>query len=634
MAPTLLRSPGLLAALTGARPRPLIRLGLGALALLAAVMTAVEPRPEALATLDEWLRDRFVRLAGSDAPEERITVVDISEASLAEIGPWPWPRTRLADLAEILLTHYRARIVALDMVLPEAGDEAGDARLASLAMHGPLALAQVFDYAAREPALTQGRLAQGEAPDLARPAATATGFIANHEGLRQARCVGNIGFTPDGDGVLRRLPVRTRYADADYPFFAAVVMACARSQTRQTSIGSSSHDLRWPAVAGEAGIWRLPWQRRWSGYTVIPAAQILAETAPAELLTGRYVLVGSSALGLTDRVATPLAPLTAGVLVHASALSALLDREEGRLPQPWPGWPLMLGWTCLSVLIGMLALSRLPAWKGIALLSALAVAWLGLAYAAVLRGSELPLTAPLVAYFVLLLTAVPYEWWLAQGEFRRIRETFSHYVAGPVLDELLRLPPSQTLKPTLREVTVLIADMEGYTPAISALSLDEAARLTKDFLDCLTRPVLEEGGTLDKYTGDGLVAFWGAPLACEDHADRAVTAGMRILAEVDALNARRGQAGFRPVRVRIGIESGIALVGDLGTPFRSAYTAVGDCINFASKLQEAARGLPVRLLIGPGTQARVRRHCLRPLHKAVLRGTQTEVDLYTAEPES
>ena len=174
--------------------------------------------------------------------------------------------------------------------------------------------------------------------------------------------------------------------------------------------------------------------------------------------------------------------------------------------------------------------------------------------------------------------------------------------------------------------------MEGYTRATSSLSLDDAATLTKDFLGCLTRPVLDGRGTLDKYTGDGLVAFWGAPLPCPDQADRAVGAALEILAEIDALNARRQNEKFEPVQVRIGIESGLALVGDLGTPFRSTYTAVGDCINFASRLEQAARNLPTQLVIGFKANSQLTQHPTISLGELTPRGTETTIKIFTVAP--
>ena len=164
---------------------------------------------------DEWLRDYFVRLHVSDEAERRIVVVDIDEASLATAGPWPWPRARLAALLESLLSDYGARGVALDMVLSERADSDGDLRLAMLAQHGPVVLAQAFDYSSRSAPLRVGALAGG-APVSGFPALVANGFVANHSGLAQATKVGNIGFVPDEDGMLRRLPMRTVFEGREY----------------------------------------------------------------------------------------------------------------------------------------------------------------------------------------------------------------------------------------------------------------------------------------------------------------------------------------------------------------------------------------------------------------------------------
>ncbi len=594
-----------------------IRLGMALLAL--ALALGLEwLRPQAMVRLDEGLRDSFLRLTAQQQTEDRVVLVDISEAALREVGPWPWPRQRVADLAEILLGDYAARTVGLDIVFPEPGDAQGDARLASLAEHAPLVLAQIFDYTPRQTPNLVGTLVGGSSEPAAAGSVAAHGYLANHAGLAKARCVGNIGYQPDADGVLRRTPLRTSFKGKSYGDFASVLLACGQN------------DMPAQAAAGDAhGLWRVPFSRALAAYTVISATDILNESAPRELLAGRYVLVGSSALGLGDRVSTPLTPLGSGMLVHAASLTGLLDLAAGALNAPWSGRPWLLAWSLLSIAVAVFWMARLTAWGGVLVLTGLVVTWLGIAFAGVARQAQWSVTAPLWAYFFLLLVAVPHEWWQAQRRTRQVLNTLSHYVARPVLDEIVRLNLQYSLKPRLCEVTVLIADMEGYTRATSSLSLEDAAALTKDFLGCLTRPVLQAHGTLDKYTGDGLVAFWGAPLPCADQADRAVSAALVILAEVQALNARRQRQDFEPVRVRIGIESGSALVGDLGTPFRSTYTAVGDCINFASRLEAAARDLPTQVVIGPTARSKLTRHATQSLGQISLRGTQTTIEVFT-----
>ena len=587
------------------------------IALLAcAVALFVEwQRPEFSTRIDEGLRDNIVRISAKSTPENRLVIVDITENSLIELGPWPWPRARIADLVEILLGSYKARTVGLDIVFPTSDGSEGDARLASLAEHTPLVLAQVFDHAPRSALILQGKPVGGVLPGEA-PALSAHGYIGNHAGLARASCVGNIGYQADEDGVLRRIPLRTRFEGLDYPHFAAAVLAC---NSEIVPVTPPSDNL---------GQWRIPYGHTFSAYTVISAADILHERVPPALIADRYVLVGSSALSLGDRVTTPLAPLAAGVTVHAANLSALLDLAEMPSPPSRPSRAQLVTWTVFTVALATLCIARLSAWSSLLLLLGLVASWLGVGFSAVGRGAEWSPSAPLWAYFVLLLVAVPHEWWQAQKRSRGLLSTLSHYVAQPVLDEILRRNLTHSLKPGLCNVTVLVADMENYTAMTSSLALEDAAIMTKDFLGCLTRPVLSAEGTLDKYTGDGLVAFWGAPLPCPDHADRAVDAAKGMLAEIAALNVQRLAQGWAPLRVRIGIEGGSALVGDLGTDFRSTYTAVGDCINFASRLEEAARTLPTDVVIGPNANADLGRHRTESMGYITLPRTQRSIEVF------
>ncbi|EKE17084.1 MAG: hypothetical protein ACD_10C00629G0003 [uncultured bacterium] len=595
-----------------------------ALVVLACTLTTFleVQRPELLNRFDEGLRDAFLRLSADTTPEQRIVVIDISEGAIAEIGPWPWPRGRVADLVEILLSTYRVQAVGLDIVFPEPGDPEGDARLAALAMHAPLTLAQIFDYTPRSNAISLGRLAGGQAASEATLAVTAHGYIANHPGLKGAACVGNIGYSPDGDGVLRRTPILTRFEARDYASFALAFLACGHAE---------GLNLKAVNEKNLHGQWRIPFQRDLGAYTVIPASEILREKAPVDLLAGRYVLVGSSAISLGDRVSIPLASLSAGVMVHAASVSALLDQAEsgGERPSPAPFWPVL--WIFASTVVAALCLARLPVWGNLLLVPCLAGSWLLIAFWGVSARAEWSVSSPLWVFSFFILAIVHQEWRASRRKALKLIDTFSHYVAKPVLDEILRSGLIYSLNPTLREVTVLIADMEGYTRTTSSLSLADAAALTKGFLDCLTRPVLQHGGTLDKYTGDGLVAFWGAPLLCPEQADRAVSAALEILHEVDRFNEERVKHGFRPVRVRIGIESGQALVGDLGTPFRSTYTAVGDCINFASRLEAAARDLPTRLVIGAAANRKLKTHPTYSLGSIPLRDTETLIEVFTVK---
>jgi len=570
---------------------------------------------------NETVRDAFVRARTTAAPEPRILVVDIDEATLKALGPWPWPHARLADLVEILITRYQARGVALDIVLPQAADALGDTRLGLLATHGPLVLAQAFDYdrGLRPEALRTGVL--GGATDIyPGPAVQASGYLANHAGLAQAPHVGNIGFIPDRDGVLRRVPLLTRFNGHTWPALGLALVNCCT--------GKPTLALDRPPLE-DSGLMRISYRRDWSAFTVVSAADILSGSIDPASASGRLVLVGSSSMSLTDRVATPHDASRPGLGVQAAILSDLLDRQAGALPARWPGRPLALGFALASALLALFAFPRLAALASMGLLVGLSLLWVGAAYLTAPHDPLFCTTGPLVTNLFLLMAAVPYQWQLAQRRSRHLLDTLRQYVAPAVVQELLQSDLRDPLAPRLLDVTTLIADMEGYTTQVETLSVQDAAVLTREFLDCLTEPVIERGGTLDKYTGDGLVAFWGAPLPVEQHADLALDAARAIVAHVRRLSGAREALGYPRLRVRIGIESGPAMAGDFGTSFRSIYTAVGDSVNTASRLEQAAREFEHDVIVGAGTVERARRHRFLPLGERRLRGKAAPAVLYT-----
>jgi len=588
---------------------------------MAAVLLAIWAQWPAPSTdsffASEWLRDRFVRLQASEEPESRLVLIDIDEASLSAVGPWPWPRRRIADMIEKLLSSYEARGVALDMVFPERADEAGDLRLAMLAEHGPVVLAQALDYEKRQLPVRVGAIG-GSIPASAATVSTATGYVANHAGLAKAAHLGNIGFVPDKDGTIRRLPMLTAFDGRLYPSLALALMNCCAAAKANTSTIADGPE-------------RLDYRRAWSAYTVVPASLLLNQGVPKELIAGKLAIIGSSSLGLTDRVATPLEPSTAGMMVHAAQLSMLLDRQAGSTPAPWPGRIIAAMFAMLVAAIAAYTFPRLSALANVTLLIGASLAWLALAYLIAPHDPYFSTTGPLATNLFLLAVAVPFDWQVTQRKSRKLLDTLRQYVAQAVVDELLRRDLKDPLAPQQLNVTTLIADMEGYTHQVEALPMEEAAQLTRDFLDCLTRPVMEKHGTLDKYTGDGLVAFWGAPLPNEDHADLALDAAEGILQEVRRFSAAREAQGLPPLRVRIGIESGVAMAGDFGTSFRSIYTAVGDSVNVASRLEQMARDFPHSVIVGQGTVSRSKRHRFILLGERVLRGKERPTTLFTLD---
>jgi adenylate cyclase len=601
-------------------PISAIRLLIALTAVLITVFSQWAPYPDDFSQTDEWLRDKFVRAAASAEPETRIAVIDIDENSLQALGPWPWPRERIADLLEALLGPYGARGVALDLVLPEKTDGPGDARLAALAAHGPVVVAQAFDYVGRTQGLRIGHLAGSNLVTPVPGSPSATGYIANHAGLSASKNAGNIGFIPDNDGTVRRLPLVTTYDNHDYPGLSLALFNCC-----------------WPGAADfrlKQGSRRIPYVRDWDAFTVVPAADILNLTAPGESIKNRLVLIGSSSLGLTDRVATPLSPSVSGVMVHASFLSTLLDEKAGQGVRPWPGRWIAIAFSMLVAFIATYTFPRLSALINVLLLGAASLAWVMLSYWLCPHDGQLHPTGPLASMLFLLAVAVPFDWQMTQRRSRSLLGTLRQYVATAVVDELLRSDLKNPLTPRRLNVTTLIADMEGYTTYVESMSIEEAANLTRDFLACLTAPVLKKRGTIDKYTGDGLVAFWGAPLPVEDHADLALDAALEIRKAVSKFSQEREGSGMSRLRVRIGIQSGVAMAGDFGSASRSIYTAVGDSVNVAARLEQLARNQPHDIMVGRGTVEMSLRHQFKSLGEFTLRGKEKSLAVFTIDTDA
>ncbi|MFC0132769.1 CHASE2 domain-containing protein [Massilia eurypsychrophila] len=596
-------------------PPGLIRAALALTAILLTVWAQWGAAPTSSVLANEWLRDAFVRLQASTAPEPRVLVVDIDEASLATLGAWPWPHARVADLVETLLTHYSARGVALDIVLPEPKDTAGDQRLALLAQHGPVVLAQMFDYNFGRPDPVRDGQPAGASSVYRDGGVKAAGYIANHAGLAQARHVGNMGFLPDSDGALRRVPLLTSYEGRQYPALALALVNCCNGGAAM--------------ILPTTGLMRVDYKRDWSAYTVVSAADILNQAIEPASAGGRLVIVGSSSLGIGDRVTTPFRGDRPGLGVQAAVLSTLLDRQGGLAPAPWPGRLLAIAFAVLCTVGASFAFPRLSAVASVGLLGGASLLWLGLAYSASSHDPDFSTTGPLATNLFLLAFAVPYQWHLAQRTSRHLLDTLRQYVAPEVVAQLLRSDVRDPLRPRRFDVTTVIADMEGYTTQVESLPVEAAAKLTRDFLDCLTGPVIDQQGTLDKYTGDGLVAFWGAPLPLAQHADLALEAALSMVRRVARLSDERVRNGFPPLRVRIGIDSGLAMAGDFGTSFRSIYTAVGDSVNTASRLEQAAREFKHDIIVGAGTVERARRHRFILLGERMLRGKEKPTTLFT-----
>lgn len=575
--------------------------------------------------IEDQARDVLTaRFAVSKDTHPSVVLVDFSDASIQALGGWPLDRRKMADLVEELVGPLGARVVGLDMVFPETGDAIGDARLASLAEHGPVVLSNVLDMQQRSSPIRVGVPAIKTAPPQLLAARWGTlpsyGYVANHAGLARARCVGHVGVTLDPDGVMRRLAPLVRGPSGVLNTLSAAMLDCGEPSVRALQDSPSP-----AAQPPRAGTWRLPFTYGVNAFDSVEAADVLEGRVDPAHVRGKYVLVGSSAVGLSDYVTTPLQPLTPGVLVHAEALAHLLDHG---VPQAQEGrhWGVLLFTGLMGALLWWLW-QRNKVRAGCVALAA-GLVWPVLVLACYAHG-----VFPWLLYFPAVtwgaLGAITVlELKLQRDTKQRALRTLSQYVAEPVLKQLYALGLSNNLQPKLQEITVMVVDMRDYTRLTSEMSLEEIAQLTRDFLRLITQPVLKHEGTLDRYNGDGLIAFWGAPLPQANHADRALACAQSLRDALRQWNVQRTAIGHPAIGMRIGIESGQALVGDVGNAARSVYTAVGTCINTASRLQELGRQLDCDLMVGPQTAA-LSTQVLQPLATVNVKGLNRPLQVYT-----
>lgn len=587
--------------------------------------------------LDFAIDDARLRATLPGTKDTRIVIVDIDDASLARVGRWPWPRERIAALAEALFERQRAALVGFDMVFsePEAG-AAGDAALARALAGRPAVLGYFLADQAGAP-----RSGVLPAPlfDGALPGTTAwRGWAANIAPLAAAApAAGFFNALPDGDGVLRSLPL---VATVDGAVRESLVLAMLRTHAGAPAaqalpgaieLQQAGARLRIPLDARGAA--RVPYRGaggpRGGSFDYVSAADVLDAKLPAGALAGKLVLVGSSAPGVFDLRSTPLAAVYPGVEVHASLLSGLLD-GRGPVAPDWARGYEVAQLLAVAALLALL-LPRLRPARAAAATIALAIAlvvldqWLYRAH-----GLALPLAS------ALLLTALVYAgitgWGVVvEGARRReLAKLFGTYVPPELVAQMARDPQRYGMQAENRVLTILFCDMRNFTHVSEALPPEELRALINRFFSAMTQEIRAHRGTLDKYIGDAIMAFWGAPVADDDHALHAVRAALGMIGRMDGLNRELRERGLPEIGLGIGINTGLVCVGDMGSDIRRSYTVMGDAVNLASRIEALTRVYGVDILVGESTRAAIgQRLTLVEADRVRVKGKQQAVTLFT-----
>jgi adenylate cyclase len=547
--------------------------------------------------------------------ERRVLVVDIDERSLREIGPWPWPRETVARLLDAL-GAAGVRLQVLDIVFPERR-EGDDALAAAIAHHRPV-LAQVFALEQGGEASAgraAGRLPWSSCPP---PFGSAQGLLGNAPGLLAPdTAAGHITPRIAADGVLRQQPAVVCFDGGAYP---ALALAALMQASGETALALERGDpwlgppwrLVAPRLPGgavpldERGDLRLPWARQPQRFIAIPAADVLAGRAPAAVMGGAWVLVGSSAFGLNDTIATPFGGAAAGLLAHAQLLTALVDARVPTEPRAAGLLQALLALAGAALLaLGVRRFGGAPQF-----IAGLPLAALGLAaglfalHVALLAGAALWLGWVQPALFIVAFAAAcaVLEHLRSRRDRDRLYAHLASYLPAPVAASLALQPPSDAIRAATMQVSVLVADIRNFSAYCEARPPEETAAVLHAFFSAAARIVEEEGGEVEAFQGDAVVAVWNATVARPqaDHARRALRAAGRLHDAAQALLPDPAPPGLEPLALGIGLESGPAMVGSFGLARRRTHMVMGRTVTIASRLAEMTADLSHPILVGEG----------------------------------
>lgn len=628
-------------------------LRLGAVLVAALLVIAVEMLGSEVPRAVEAVSGDFIWRAGAvDEPERRVVVVDIDEASLARVGAWPWPRDASARLA-VALQRAGAAVVVFDIVFADAmpGDEA----LADAWRGVPVVGGQIFSL---DPAVRPAvGVVAGATADAACPpfAPVSQGYIANASSLMAAApAVGHLTPVVERDGVVRRVPALVCHEGRAYP--ALPLAALWRAAQPGAGAGAPDWMVQPRAVDNDGAFWRpharlvsaslpgvsvpvdesgavrVPYRLQREAFTAVSAADVLAGTADAGVFRGAVVLVGATAFGIGDTVATPLAAVASGLEVHAQLLVGLLDHRLPYTPRAAPALQFGAALAVLAVLLAALRrgapAKRLPL-AGAALAAA---CFAGAAWALLAADLWLP-WAP-VAAFALLAAAglATVELALARAQRERLSAHLGAYLPQAMARRLMASDPSGRLEMARREVGVLVADIRNFSAFAAHRPPEETAALLHAYCSIAVDVVEQHGGVVENVVGDAVLAVWNAYGDCPDHPARALAAASELLrATAPLLNGVRmplEEGLVQPLALGIGLEAGDAIVGSFGPSRRRAHAALGEPVSVASRLQHMTQDLSIPILVGPRLAVKLPAEATEPLGDYLLEGLSRHYALH------
>jgi adenylate cyclase len=660
------------------------RIAITLVPLVFALMHAINVLPiGVLQRLDHIVYDARLRATMPRTLDERIVIVDIDEKSLAEIGRWPWSRNRLAELVDELFDRQKVAILGFDVLFAEPDDSSGLSRLRQLArtelkdqpgfgeklglLQASLDYDALFAKALKDRPIVLGYYLSGDRqgrtsgvlppPVMSREALRGRpirftswdGYGANIEQLAKAAPVaGFFNSLPDADGVVRSVPLVAEHKGQYYESLSLAVFRMLMGSPvvepgfpqeaflprnyqglDHIRLRLGSRNFAVPVAEGVLALvpFRGPGGPGGGSYQYVSASDVLAKRVAAETLKGKIVLLGTTAPGLLDLRVTPVGEAYAGVETHANLISGLLDARIPVKPDWSIGYEVMI--LLLAGLLLAFALPLLSASRAVILSVAVALGLMALNfYLYTAHMLALPLAAALLMVATAFALNMSYGYFVESRSKRELANLFGTYVPPELVDEMVKDPDSYSMKAASKELTVMFCDMRGFTKMSERMEPTQLQELLNAVFSRLTDIIRTNRGTIDKYMGDCVMAFWGAPVETPNHAELAVRAAIDMAQAVRRINEEHRAKGIPEIGVGIGLNTGTMCVGDMGSDIRRSYTVIGDSVNLGSRLEGLSKVYGVDIVVSEATRKQVPELAWQELDRVRVKGKEQAVGIF------
>ena len=626
-----------------------------------------------LTSLENLAFDARLNLTLPEVTDKKVVIIDIDEKSLQEIGRWPWNRDVLSKIIDSLFDHYQILELGFDVVFAEPDIDQAGIMLEKMA-HGPLSNDPSFlsEYNKIAPGLKRDEMfaqslknrktIMGVVFKYEDGAGSSTGtlptpvriidehtkqqilfqtpgsYTANLDSLQNAAYAGGFFDNPllDADGVFRRVPLLQVYGDQMHESLAlALTRVALGSPPVQLVTASHEQDIYLEGVKigdtlipvdEKVGV-LVPYIGLQKSFDYISASDVLNKTVEPARLKNMIAILGTSAPGLLDLRTTPLEPAYPGVEIHANIIQGILDQRIMHSP----GYTLGLEFILLIV-VGLLLTFVLPllsaVWSAVTISALLTLLITSNLYFWMGHQLVLPIATAVMLVILLFTLQMTYGFFVESRGKRQLAHLFGQYVPPELVEEMSKNMEEINLDGELRQMSVLFTDVRGFTTISEGMAPKQLTEFINGFLTPITQIIFEERGTIDKYMGDAVMAFWGAPLADPQHALHALTAAIRIEQRMVSLRDEFASKGWPPIYIGIGINSGEMNVGNKGSEFRVDYTVLGDAVNLGSRLEGLTKLYGVGIITSEFTRHAVPEFEYRELDRVRVKGKDKPVTIY------